>query len=383
MAIANPRSDRRNAPNRSFPHPVYVARPLLPDFENYAASLREVWSSAILTNAGPKARALESELSHYLGVDHTLLFNNGTIALMLACRALRLRGKVIVTPFTFQATPHVLAWLGVEPIFVDIDPDSMTIDPAKIEAAITPDTTGILGVHVYGNPCDVQAIDAIGKRRGLKVVYDAAHAFGTCVNGTPIGQFGDATMYSLHATKLFHTAEGGAVAAKDAETIERMEHYRNFGIVDEFTVKDIGINGKMSELNASLGLCVLPLVEGEKVARRARAQLYNEILGRNVRIRVPEIAPIQDGSFQYYCVRLPQRNRAYDELRKANVFARKYFYPLCSNYDCYKHLHSSTPSNLPIANRVSEEVLCLPFHSGLSMDDVEIIASIVSDAATA
>jgi dTDP-4-amino-4,6-dideoxygalactose transaminase len=240
-----------------FDAPIYVARPRLPDFDSFVQRLRTVWESAWLTNGGAQQVELEKRLQQVLGVPGLALFNNGTTALLTACRALSLRGEVITTPFTFPATPHVLSWLGVTPVFADIDPVTLNIDPERIEALITERTTAILGVHVYGVPCDVVALEDIARHRGLKLVYDAAHAFGVRLHGRGIGTFGDASAFSFHATKAFHTAEGGALACRAPEVARHAALLRNFGILNEEEVEIPGLNGKMNELQAALGLAVL------------------------------------------------------------------------------------------------------------------------------
>ncbi|MCL4745805.1 MAG: DegT/DnrJ/EryC1/StrS family aminotransferase [Burkholderiaceae bacterium] len=366
-----------------FAEPVYVARPLLPSLEQYSQRLAAVWESGWLTNGGAQHRALEQELSAYLGCPHLSLFNNGTIALIVACQALRLRGEVITTPFTFPATPHVLQWNGITPVFADVDPDTMTIDPAAIEPLVNGQTSAILGVHVYGTPCEVDAIDAIAQKSALKVVYDGAHAFGATISGKPIGAFGDATMFSFHATKLFHTAEGGALAVRDAQLKERVDLLKNFGILDENRVALPGINGKMSELSAAMGIEVLRIVERERSERARVAAIYAKRLGAHegiVAMRPPE--KVRD-SLQYFVVRVDARSLGstrdalHDRLRDFNIVTRKYFQPLCSEYDCYKHLPSAQPSRLPVATRIAREVLCLPFYGSLGDDDVHRICDAI------
>ena len=268
----------RTAP-RPFDEPVYVTRPILPPLEAYLEHLREIWTSRQLTNAGPLTGELEHLLGAYLEAPHMSLFNNGTMALMTACQALDLSGEVITTPFTFPATPHALTWSRITPVFADIDPMTMTIDPVAVESLVTSRTTGILGVHVYGLPCAVGALQAIAEKFALRLVYDAAHALTTRINDQPITNFGDVSMLSFHATKLFHTAEGGALVTRDEQLRQRIDLLRNFGIKNETTVLECGINGKMSELHAALGLCALSLIENERAARRELAAVYRERLG--------------------------------------------------------------------------------------------------------
>jgi dTDP-4-amino-4,6-dideoxygalactose transaminase len=369
---------------RPFEQPIYVTRPMLPDFAAFTRQLEAVWNSAILSNGGPLHVELERRLHAHLGQGHIALFNNGTNALMTAVKALDLAGEVITTPFTFAATPHVLAWHGIDPVFVDIEEQGMTLDPARIEAAITPRTTGILAVHVYGNRCDVAAIETIARRHGLKVLYDGAHAFGTMVNDRPIATYGDATMFSFHATKLFHTAEGGAIVMNDPTLKQRMELLKNFGIANDITVSAVGVNSKMNELQAAMGLCLIDVVADEKAKRRLIAEVYHDRLGGLQGVRVPRLADPAFDSLQYYCLRIDRhearvsRDEMYEGLKSYNVFARRYFYPLCSDYEPYRHLPSSARDNLPVANRVGDEVLCLPFFGALGTDSAEQICDAVT-----
>jgi len=347
------------------------------------ARLAEVWRSQWLTNGGEQHVLLEKALAERLGVPQLSLFNNGTIALLAAVRALDLHGEVITTPFTFPATPHVLPWSGIVPVFADLDPVRLTIDPARVEALITPRTTAILGVHVYGVPCDVEALAGIAKRRGLRLVYDGAHAFGVRVNGRPIGAFGDATMFSFHATKLFHTAEGGALACADAELKHRIERFKNFGIAGQETVEAIGINGKMSELSAALGLSVLEVLDAEIAKRRTVQAIYRRRLEGVPGIRLrPEIAGVEP-SHQYCAVLIDppafgrSRDDVHEELKSYNVMTRKYFYPLCSDYQSYRSLPSADPACLPVARAAAAQVLCLPLYGTLEHSVVDTICDII------
>jgi dTDP-4-amino-4,6-dideoxygalactose transaminase len=372
------------SPPPAFNKPIYVTQPLLPSLELYTERLAEVWESKWLTNGGPQHAALEERLSKFFDNSNVSLFNNGTIALVTACQAFRLQGEVITTPFTFPATPHVLSWNGITPVFADIDPVSMNLDPANIEPLITNRTSAILAVHVFGTPCDVSGIQTIAQRHGLRVIYDGAHAFGTRISGKPITDFGDATMLSFHATKLFHTAEGGALVVRDAEVKKRIDFLKNFGIKDEFTVLMPGINGKMTELSAALGLLTLEMVAEEQKKRRAIAAIYRSRLRELPGIIVPSERPGVVGSEQYFPIRIDaascrtSRDSVYTELRRFNVHARKYFYPLCSDHSCYRMLPSAQPSYLPVAQKVASQVLCLPFYGALSADDVHRICDILS-----
>ena len=371
-------------PPASFDKPIHVTQPLLPPLEEYKERLAEIWEAKWLTNGGPQHAALEQRLSKFFDDSHVSLFNNGTIALVTACQAFRLQGEVITTPFTFPATPHVLSWNNITPVFADIDPVSMNLDPANIEPLITNRTSAILAVHVFGTPCDVTGIDTIAQRHGLRVIYDGAHAFGTRIGGRPITDFGDATMLSFHATKLFHTAEGGALVVRDAEVKKRVDFLKNFGIKDEVTVLMPGINGKMTELSAALGLLTLGMVEEEQNKRRAIAGIYRTRLNEIPGIILPPKKLGVLGSEQYFPIRIDtvacrvNRDFVYSELRRFNVFARKYFYPLCSNHSCYRMLPSAQASYLPIAQTVASEVLCLPFFGALRESDVHQMCDIIS-----
>ena len=370
---------------KAFDEPIYVTRPLLPPLEAVQARLAEIWNARWLTNDGQQHVWLTQAIGEYLGVPNVSLFNNGTIALLAAVRALDMTGEVITTPFTFPATPHSIGWSGGTPVFCDIDPVMMTIDPARIEALITPRTTGILAVHVYGIPCDVTAIQAIADRHGLKVVYDAAHAFGTRICGVGIGNFGDASMFSFHATKLFHTAEGGALTCPSATTKMAFDHLKNFGILNQEEVDVVGINGKMNELQAALGLAVLDCVADELRQRRQVIARYRERLARLRGITLmPEPAGVES-SCQYFVIRIDarefgaSRDAVFERLKAHNVLSRKYFYPLCSSYACYQQLPSAAPAGLPVASRVVEQVLCLPLYGTLGVDAVSTICDIIAE----
>lgn len=367
----------------SFKEPIYVTRPLLPDLDAVHAELEEVWENKILTNGGPKHQELERKINDILKVPNTCLFNNGTIALITACQALRLSGEVITTPFTFPATPHILAWNGLTPVFCDIDPVTMNIDPKKIESLITSKTSAILGVHVYGTPCAVEEIQDIANRHGLKVIYDAAHAFGMEWNGKGIGTFGDITMFSFHATKLFHTVEGGCVTFNDPYLKPRIELLKNFGIKNENEVILPGINGKLNELQAVIGLINLNAIDEEKRKRAQIINTYREELSDIQGLTLPQEDPRVKSSCQYFVIRICgsefgiTRDELHQKLKDYNVITRKYFYPLCSDYTCYKALPSSAPSNLPVANLVVHEVLALPLYGQLQLDDVRKICALI------
>lgn len=368
----------------SFLEPLYVTRPLLSGFNDFTQRLGAVWESQRLTNNGPQLKLLEKKLLQRLKVADISLFNNGTIALMLACKGLGLSGEVITTPFTFAATPHALVWNNIKPVFCDIDVVTMNIDAEKIESLITPQTTAILGVHVFGTPCDVVKIQDVADRHGLRVIYDAAHAFGLEINGRGIGTFGDISMFSFHATKLFHTAEGGALTYNDSNLKSHIDLLRNFGIKSEEEVVMPGINGKMNEIQAALGLVMLDYIDGEKEKRKLLLETYKTCLEGVEGISClnfdnPHIEP----SCQNFVIRIHEdsfglsRDSVHEQFKKYNVFTRKYFYPLCSNYSYYEQLPSSNLHNLPIANLVANEVLSLPFYGDLSRDDAVKVCEIL------
>ena len=373
---------------KPFDEPIFVTRPLLPPLDAFHERLAEVWEARWQTNDGPQHVRLTHAIANYLAVPQVSLFNNGTIALLAAVRALGMRGEVITTPFTFPATPHAISWSGATPVFCDIDPISMTLDPAKVEELITPRTTGILAVHVYGIPCDVAGLQAIANRRGLRLVYDAAHAFGTKINGIGIGNFGDASMFSFHATKLFHSAEGGALTTPKADSRAAFDHLKNFGILNQEAVDVVGINGKMNELQAAMGLAVLDCVAEEVTRRQAIIARYRERLAGVAGITLmPEPAGVES-SCQYFVIRIDRagfgasRDEVFDTLKRYNVFARKYFFPLCTDYACYSDLPSAGPGRLPVARTVVDQVLCLPLYGTLSLDVVDTICDIVRGVQT-
>lgn len=366
-----------------FEAPVYTSRPFLPKLDEYTERLKSVWDSKWLTNNGPQHALFERELAKKLEADYLSLFNNGTIALIVACQSLRLSGEVITTPFTFPATVHTLAWNNIRPIFCDIDPVTMNIDVNKLESLITPQTTAILGVHLFGYPCDVSTIQAIADLYGLKVVYDAAHAFGVKLDDTPIIQFGDISMLSFHATKLYHAAEGGALIVKDRILKERIDFLKNFGIKNEEEVVMPGINGKMSELHAVLGSINLKYVDQEILKRKQLHNIYVQELADidGIIFNMPE--PNMTSNYQYFVIRVDPlrfgktRDEMYEIFKSYNVFTRKYFYPLCSNYPCYHSIASASPSHLPVANEVAEKVLCLPLYGDLNETDIKKICAII------
>ena len=370
---------------KPFKEKIFITRPLLPDLEKIMEKLIEIWGAKWLTNIGPQHEFLEAKLREVLKVGNVSLFNNGTIALIVACQSLGLSGEVITTPFTFPATPHILTWNGVRPVFCDIDPGTFNLDVNKIESAINPNTTAILGVHVFGVPCDVLNIQEIANKYGLKVIYDAAHAFGVELGGVGIGNYGDISMFSFHATKLFHTAEGGALSFNDSKLKAKIDFLKNFGIKNEEEVVMPGINGKMNEIQAALGIVVLDYVEEERHKRSLLKKIYQKRLKEIEGISFIENKEGIKSSYQYFVIRIDEktfgksRDYVYQEFKKYNIFARKYFYPLCSDYACYRHLPSSSSKNLTVANKIAKEVLALPFYGDLSVDDVEKICEIIKN----
>lgn len=367
-----------------FKEPVYVTRPTLPDLKRLNERLKEVWDSQWLTNIGTQHKLLEERLIEVLKVPYLSLFNNGTTALIVACHSMDLSGEVITTPFTFPAVPHVLTWNNIKPVFCDINPATMNIDADKIESMITTETSGILAVHTFGTPCDVIKIQEVADRHRLRVIYDAAHAFGVEIDGVGVGTFGDISMFSFHATKLFHTAEGGALTFNDKKLKPQMDILKNFGIKNEQEVVMAGINGKMNELQAALGIVVLDYIEEEKKKRKILLDTYCEYLkGVEGLSFLADEMPGVKKNYQHFVVRIDEkvfgcsRDYVYQKFKKYNVFTRKYFSPLCSNYPCYRHLSSSNPDNLSTANMVAGEILSLPFYGGLSTSDVKRICSIL------
>lgn len=368
---------------KPFDESIYITRPLLPDLKEIYHELEKIWASKWLSNNGPEHQIFEEELRRRLKVPNVSLFNNGTIALLVAVNSLGLKGEVITTPFTFPATPHALFWNGITPVFCDIHERSMTINPDKIEQMVTPGTAAILGVHVFGTPCHIEKLQEIANRYGLKVIYDAAHAFDTEVDGTGIGNFGDISMFSFHATKLFHTAEGGALTCKDTDLKRCIDLLKNFGIKNEDEVVMPGINGKMNEIQAALGLVNLRYLKAEREKRKRIIDTYTHCLRDIEGINLNEPPKNVGNSYQYVVIRIEQerfgisRDEVCKRLREYNVYARKYFYPLCSDYPCYRNLPSADPANLPVAKKVVDEVLCLPLYGELAIASVEKICEII------
>ncbi|WP_045404570.1 dTDP-4-amino-4,6-dideoxy-D-glucose aminotransferase VioA [Vibrio jasicida] len=364
--------------NRNIP----VTQPFLPEINEFLPYLEEIWSNRWLTNNGPFHQQLESELADYLGVEHVSLFNNATIALITALQAMRVSGEVITTPYSFVATSHSIMWNDLVPVFVDINPSTFNIDPDQIEAAITPRTTAIMPVHCYSNPCDVEAIQKIADDYGLKVIYDAAHAFGVNYKNESLLKWGDLSILSFHATKVFNTFEGGAIISPDIKTKQRIDRLKNFGIVDELTVTAPGINGKMSEINAAFGLVQLKHIDDAMEKRQAIDTFYREQLADIKGINLYKHDINANSNFSYFPILVEtsyslSRDELYNKLKTRNIFSRRYFYPLISNMPMYRGLPSATNDNLPKANQLAEKVLCLPIFAELTMDEQQLIVDII------
>lgn len=364
--------------------PIYVTQPYLPPLDEFIPYLEKIWGNKILTNSGPFHQQLEKALCDYLGVEYLSLFTNGTLALVTALQALRISGEVITTPYSFVATTHSLLWNGIKPVFVDIDPNTFNLDPAKIEAAITPQTTAIMPVHCYGSPCDVDSIQRIADNYNLKVIYDAAHAFGVQYNGGSLLQHGDLSVLSFHATKVFNTFEGGAIICPDAKTKQHIDHLKNFGFVDEITVVAPGINGKMSEFQAALGLLQLQHIDRILAKRAAIASRYNETLPHVAGIRCIATSSMAGSNHAYYPILVEpgyplSRDALYDRFKENDIYSRRYFYPLISNLPMYRGLPSATVSTLPVATTMADRVLCLPIYPDLAENTVDGIIEIIAN----
>ena len=363
--------------------PIYVTQPYLPPLEEFIPYLQQIWDKKILTNGGPFHQQLEQALCDYLGVNHISLFTNGTVALVTALQALRITGEVITTPYSFVATAHSLLWNGIKPVFVDIDPKTLNLDPTKIEAAITPHTTAIMPVHCYGHSCDVDAIQRIADNYNLKVVYDAAHAFGVQCHDGSVLNHGDLSVLSFHATKVFNTFEGGAIISPDMKTKTRIDQLKNFGHVGEVTVVAPGINGKMSEFNAALGLLQLKYID-HAIERRKEIDLAYRKRLKNVKgIRCLQDAGEKVANYSYFPVLVNvdypiSRDELNQKLKDIGINPRRYFYPLISEFPMYRGLTSAHVDNLPVAIAASSQVLCLPIYPDLEMSAVDEIVNFIA-----
>lgn len=364
---------------------TFVTRPSLPPLEEFKEYLKDIWDSKQLTNDGKYHQQLEKELAEYLGVKHLSLFTNGTLALITALQSLRITGEVITTPFSFVATTHALHWNGIKPVFCDIEASTFNLDPKKIEAAITSKTTAIMPVHVYGNPCNVKEIQRIADTYGLKIIYDAAHAFGVTVNRESILNFGDLSVLSFHATKIYNTFEGGAIVCHDEKIKQRIDFLKNFGFADEITVVAPGINAKMNEFQAALGLLQLKYIDKEIEKRKVIAIKYREALAGIKGIDY--LSDIQNvkHNYQYFPIFINKitfgksRDEVYEYLKLQNIYTRRYFYPLISQFPTYRELPSAEAYNLPVAERIAQEILCLPMYGQLENSKVNEICNHLSE----
>ncbi|MCQ2383835.1 MAG: DegT/DnrJ/EryC1/StrS family aminotransferase [Paludibacteraceae bacterium] len=374
--------------------PITVTSPLLPNLDEFHEMLKQIWDSRWITNNGSFHKELTKQLAEYLGVPYVSLFTNGTLPLITALQALRINGEVITTPYSFVATTHALWWNGIKPVFVDIDPSTGNLDPDKIEAAITPRTTAIMPVHVYGKPCDTARIKEIADKYGLKVIYDAAHAFGVKVDGASILNAGDISTLSFHATKVYNTIEGGAMVMHDVETKRRIDYLKNFGFAGETTVVAPGINSKMDEMRAAYGLLNLRQVDAAIEARREVARQYVETLKDVEGISmfpymVDSFTPPIGGrgavryNYSYFPIFVDAekygmtRDELYEKMKAAGVYGRRYFYPLISEFSTYRGLDSAHPNNLPNAHKMANSVICLPMHHGLTNEEIERTLSLI------
>ncbi len=362
---------------------ITVTSPLLPSLEDFSDMLKQIWDSKWITNNGQFHQQLEKELAEYLKVPYISLFTNGTLPLITALQALRITGEVITTPYSFVATTHSLWWNGIKPVFVDVSLSNCGLDPAKIEAAITPQTTAIMPVHCYGKPCDTKAIQEIADKYGLKVIYDAAHAFGVEVDGESILNAGDMSTLSFHATKVYNTIEGGALVMHDEKTKKRIDYLKNFGFANETTVVAPGINSKMDEIRAAYGILNLRKVDAAIAARQKVAQRYQEALRDVPGVTFFEDIPGVRHNYSYFPIFInPEkygqtRDSLYFKMKEDHILGRRYFYPLISEFSTYKGLPSANMENLPNAHKLANSVICLPMHHELSEEDIQRVISCI------
>lgn len=381
--IANPHPAANLHCPMSQPAPIFVTQPHLPPLEEFVPYLEKIWSNKILTNGGPFHVQLEQALCDYLGVEYLSLFTNGTVALVTALQALRITGEVITTPYSFVATAHSLLWNGIKPVFVDINPVTLNLDPARIEAAITPQTTAIMPVHVYGHPCDVDAIQDIADRYNLKVIYDAAHAFGVRdAKDRSVVLNGDLSVLSFHATKVFNTFEGGAIVCRNAKIKKHIDHLKNFGFVDEVTVAAPGINGKMSEFNAALGMLQLQHIDQALARRQQIDALYRERLQGIAGLRCLADAGEKRSNYAYFPILVDDeyplsRDALFQKFRDENIYVRRYFYPLISEFPMYRGLPSAHRDNLPVATAAANQILCLPIYPALEREQMDRVLELL------
>ncbi|MTH76898.1 DegT/DnrJ/EryC1/StrS family aminotransferase [Paracoccus aestuariivivens] len=363
--------------------PIFVTRPVLPPLSEMMPFLERIWSSRILSNNGPLLQQFEANLASYLGVQHLSVVCNASLGLVLSLRHFGITGEVITSPFSFVATAHAIRWAGAQPVFADVDPNTLNLDPETVEAQITPQTQAIMAVHCYGIPCDTEGLAAVARRNGLKLIYDAAHAFGVRKGGAPLVAEGDMSVISFHATKVFHSFEGGAIISPDRQTKVAIDRLMNYGIVDEVTVSEVGLNTKMSELHAAVGLAMLPRIDEIIDARDRVANRYWQSLSQ-----IPGLhclcPPGQPGHNSYaFPVRIGQdypisRDELYTQLRLEGIFARRYFHPLISDLPMYSGLPSTAEGRLPRARAAGDEILCLPLYPDLAEADQDRIIGIVS-----
>ena len=363
---------------------ILVTQPTLPPLEEFIPLLEEIWKSKWITNNGKFHREFEKQLAEFLGVKYISLFANGTLALISALQVLRISGEVITTPYSFVATTHALRWNGIKPVFVDINKEDGNLDPEKIEAAITPNTTAIVPVHVYGNPCKVEKIEEIADTYGLKVIYDAAHAFDVKKDGQSILNFGNLSILSFHATKTFNTIEGGAVVCHDEKTKKRIDYLKNFGFAGETTVVAPGINAKMNELQAAYGLLQLKTIKEQIRKRRNIALTYRKLLKEVKGISFFNDLTNVEHNYAYFPIFVEKdypltRDELYDRLKNNHIYGRRYFYPLISEFSPYRGLPSAKPANLPIATAMAKKVICLPIYSELTGEQVVFITDILKN----
>lgn len=364
---------------------ITVTSPLLPSLDELNVFLKDIWKRKWITNNGHYHKELENALCEYLGVPFISLFTNGTLPLITALQAMRITGEVITTPFSFVATTHSLWWNGIKPVFVDIDPVTCNLDPDKIEAAITPHTTAIMPVHVYGQPCDTKRIQEIADKYGLKVIYDAAHAFSVKVNGESVLNAGDMSTLSFHATKVYNTIEGGALVVHDEQTKRRIDYLKNFGFAGETTVVAPGINSKMDEVRAAYGLVNLRQVDKAIAARHHIADVYRGALKDVPGIRFMQDVPGVQHNYAYFPIFVDAekygmtRDELYFKLKEHNILGRRYFYPLISTFSTYRGLDSARPDNLPVATKMAEQVICLPMYYGLTDEDIARIIRLIKN----
>ncbi len=363
---------------------ILVTQPTLPDLDRYKVLLQEIWDNKWLTNNGIFHQEFEQKLADYLDVPYVSLFSNGTIALMVALKALDIEGEVITTPYTFVATSHSLLWNNNTPVFADVDPVYGNLSVAAVEKHITDKTTAIMPVHVYGNPVDVEGFERLAKKYNLKIIYDAAHAFGVEQNGKSILNYGDLSILSFHATKTFNTVEGGGIISHDLETKKQIDYLKNFGFANETSVITLGINGKMNELIAAFGLLQLENIDRDIAKRQKVADLYRKALSNIKGIRFLDDMPDVRHNYSYFPIFVEPdypltRNELYEKLKADNIYGRRYFYPLVSDFPMYQHLPTATRDNLPIAHTLAEQVICLPMYAELNKDTIQKIVNLISE----